>query len=228
MNMTCEQFLGLVSDYLDGELEAALGTAMQAHRAICKDCRVVLDTTGQMLRIVGDERTFTMPEGASQRLRQALAQGLDEPLVPAALRPAPTLAPPPVRHRAWFWGARQTALAVALVLILIAGGVIRWRAGAVTTSGWLMDRHCFAAFQTHAGDHPRDCLIKCAAQGYGLVDGQGHFRPFDANGNRTALAAVKASAQPDHLWVTVRAKRSSNATLQVEALALSDPADATR
>lgn len=226
MTISCQQFLVWMSDYLDGELDPTLTEAMLAHGRQCGPCQVVLDTTGKMLRIVGDDRTFPMPEGASQRLRQALEQGLGEPLIPHALRP-PT-APPPPRQKPPFWGFRKpaSAWAAALVLLLLAVGVVRWRASATTTSGWLIDRHCFAAFQNHVADHTRDCLLRCAASVYGLVDAQGHFRPFDAKGNRSALAAVRASTKRNHLWVTVRAKRSDAPMLEVQELQLTDPTDA--
>jgi len=222
MIITCQQFLEWMSDYLDGELEAVLAEAVRQHGEQCAPCQVVLDSSDQMLRLVGDDRLFAMPPGASERLHQALERGLGEPLVPAELRPpvpVATLQAPRrshfILHSAW--------AAAAIVILVLAAGILRWRASATTTSGWLIDRHCLATFQSHLADHPRDCLIRCASSTYGLVDAKGHFRPFDAKGNQTALAAVKASTQPDHLWVTVKAKRSSSSELAVEQLELTEP-----
>ncbi|MGH9393090.1 MAG: hypothetical protein ACRD1E_02895, partial [Terriglobales bacterium] len=172
------------------------------------------------------------PEGASQRLRRALEEGLGETLIPTSLRAG---GPPPQAKAAGGRGfgfgfanrLRATAFVLAVVLIIMVAGVDRWRARAMTTSGWLIDQHCAGAYVNRAADHPRDCLLRCADSVYGLVDAHGHFTPFDASGNQRALAAVRASSKPDHLWVTVHAKRSGDAQmLQVQDLALTDPSEA--
>ncbi|GAB4426884.1 MAG: hypothetical protein Kow0031_06820 [Anaerolineae bacterium] len=41
----CKELLGQLSDYIDGELEAALCAEIEAHIAGCHDCRVLVDTT---------------------------------------------------------------------------------------------------------------------------------------------------------------------------------------
>ena len=233
MSISCQQFLAWVSEYLDGELGPSQAEAMQEHSRGCARCPVVLATTRQMVRILGDERNLAMPEGASLRLRQALDQGLGESLLPTQLRPAAATPKPKEKRRASLLGFgavsgswRATAWAAAIILVFLAVGVARWRASATTTSGWLIDQHCFAAFHNRIADHPRSCLLRCADSTYGLVDAKGNFSPFDAKGNRSALAAVQASSKPDHLWVTVRATMSSSHELEVQNLELTQPTDA--
>jgi len=41
----CKELLGQLSDYIDGELEAAICAEIEAHLAQCHDCRVLVDTT---------------------------------------------------------------------------------------------------------------------------------------------------------------------------------------
>jgi hypothetical protein len=189
-----------------------------------------------MRRLYADERYFAMPEGASERLRQALANGLDEPLAPAELRPANATAPgnpgAPARSRHWLGlGAgtgrlRALAWSAAAAVVVLAVGVARWQAAASTTSGWLMDSHCYAAYKSHPGDHPSDCFLKCATSGktVGIEDAQGQFHPFNEQGRARAIAAVEASQRKDHLWVTVKTAAASGPGLDVVALSLGAPA----
>ncbi|HXR98538.1 MAG TPA: hypothetical protein VN709_11920 [Terriglobales bacterium] len=220
-----------VSDYIDGDLNLDVAEAARLHAAECSHCHIVLTTTRQTLLLIGSPDMFAPPEGAQARLRQALEAGLGEPLIPEQLRPARVAVqstPPPPRR--WFsipfLPGRASALSVALVLLVLGAGIIRWRASASTMSGWLCDRHCFTAFQGKYGEHPRDCLMKCADTGYGLVDAKGHFTPLDAKSNATVLAALKQSRKPDHIWVTVHAKMTSQNSLAVQELELTDPTPA--
>lgn len=227
MSINCQQALAWMSDYLDGDLDPTVSPQWEAHLRECPRCAVTLSSTRQMLRMLGNEELFAMPPVASVRLRQALDEGLGEPLVPAELRSARVVPVLPAKPRRARWiGTPRMAWAAILVVILLGAGMLRWRASAMTTSGWLIDQHCYPAFQKHPADHTRDCLLKCADVTYGLVDAKGHFHPFDAKGNQRALAAVKASNHLNHLWVTVRAARSDSSTLQVEQLELTPPTEA--
>jgi hypothetical protein len=224
--MDCKSFLESVSDYIDGDLNLDATEAARAHADACSDCHVVLTTTRQTLLLIGNPDAFAPPEGAHERLRRALEVGLGEPLIPETLRAAralPRPAPPVARRWFGFMPGRASALAVALVLLVLGAGIVRWRASASTMSGWLCDRHCMTAFQGHYSDHPRACLIKCADTGYGLVDAKGHFTPLDAKSNATVLAALKKSQQRDHVWITVQAKLTSQNALAVQQVELSDP-----
>ncbi|MGH9416464.1 MAG: anti-sigma factor family protein [Terriglobales bacterium] len=221
MTITCPQFTDWISGFLDGELSTENVVAMRDHSAGCPRCATVLSNLQQTIGLTAASRAWPLPDGASERLHLRLEQDLDEPLAPAPLRPAQAL-PPRQVHAGWR-RMRFTGLAAAIVLVTLAVGVVRWRAGASTLSGWLIDQNCLASFQGHAQDHTRDCLLKCQRHVMGLVDAQGHFRPFDAQGDLTAMAAVRSSQQRDHLWVTVRARHSVSNTLDVEQLELAPP-----
>ncbi len=235
--MDCHEFLAQMAELLDGDMAASAADAFDRHRQACAHCRTALATVEQMRRLYADERFFAMPEGASERLRQSLAAGLEEPLAPAALRPAaavPSSAAAAPRRRGWLgFGAdtgrlRALAWAAAAAVVVLAVGVARWQASASTTSGWLVDSHCYAAYKSHPGDHPSDCFIKCATSGktVGIEDAQGRFHPFNARGRAQAIAAVEASHRKDHLWVTVKTAPASGPALDVVALTLGDPAAA--
>lgn len=227
MSINCQQALAWMSDYLDGELDPAVSPQLEIHLRECARCAVTLQNTRQMLQMLGNPELFAMPEAASVRLRQALEEGLGEPLVPADLRTARVIPAPAAKaQRAWWMHTPRMAWAAVVVVVLLGAGVLRWRASAMTTSGWLIDQHCYPAFQKHPADHTRSCLLKCADVTYGLVDAKGQFHPFDAKGNQRALAAVRATNHPNHLWVTVRAARSDSSMLQVEQLELTPPTEA--
>lgn len=48
----CRELVAQLNDYLDGELPADLCAELERHLADCPDCRVVLDTLGQTVRIL--------------------------------------------------------------------------------------------------------------------------------------------------------------------------------
>lgn len=45
MNITCEELVKYLSDYLENELDTELAQAAEEHLATCENCRVVLDST---------------------------------------------------------------------------------------------------------------------------------------------------------------------------------------
>lgn len=48
----CEQLLGSLSEYIDGELGAELCQEIEKHLAGCDNCRVVLNTTKRTIDLV--------------------------------------------------------------------------------------------------------------------------------------------------------------------------------
>ena len=48
----CEQLLGSLSEYIDGELTPELCVEIEKHLAGCDDCRVVLNTTKRTIDLV--------------------------------------------------------------------------------------------------------------------------------------------------------------------------------
>lgn len=67
--MECNELITYLSDYIDRNLDKELTTEAQEHLATCHNCRVVLDTTQQMIflyREQGGQRTI--PAARRERL----------------------------------------------------------------------------------------------------------------------------------------------------------------
>jgi hypothetical protein len=71
--ITCEQVWREVSNYIDGEVDAPLRSAMEEHFKTCKRCASVLAGTRNVVQLYGDERMLEVPAGFSRRLEKRLA-----------------------------------------------------------------------------------------------------------------------------------------------------------
>jgi hypothetical protein len=116
--------------------------------------------------------------------------------------------------RTFLWLLTVAALVLSLVPI----------AAAADFEGILMDKACSAS-AVKGGDkvaqaHTRECALmpNCVKSGYGIyMDGK--FIPFDAAGNKRALAALKASKKVDNLRVQVTGEQVGD-VLRVKTLKL--------
>ncbi len=77
----CRQLRNLLSDYLDGELEAALCAELEAHLAGCPDCRVMVDTVRKTIILYRSQAPTELPAEVKDRLYRVLK------LPPARLKP---------------------------------------------------------------------------------------------------------------------------------------------
>jgi hypothetical protein len=73
MVVNCEHVWKEISNYLDGEIDADLRSAMEAHFAQCKHCTAVLDGARNVVQLYGDDRLFELPAGFSRRLQRRFA-----------------------------------------------------------------------------------------------------------------------------------------------------------
>ena len=74
MVVNCEHVWSEISNYLDGEVDAAVRAAMEEHFKGCKHCTAVLDGARNVVQLYGDDRLFELPAGFSQRLQRRIAQ----------------------------------------------------------------------------------------------------------------------------------------------------------
>lgn len=72
----CRDLLGQLSDYVDGELEAALCAELEAHLAECPDCTVMVDTVRKTITLYHTQAAAPLPADVEERLYKVL--NLDE------------------------------------------------------------------------------------------------------------------------------------------------------
>jgi len=101
--VNCELVWHEISNYLEGDVDAALRVAMDEHFRTCQRCASVLEGTRNVVRLYGDERMIEVPAGFSRRLEKRLAHSAR-----VSSRPWPT------------W---STWLVPVAAMALIAGGV---------------------------------------------------------------------------------------------------------
>ncbi|HVI11214.1 MAG TPA: zf-HC2 domain-containing protein [Candidatus Binatia bacterium] len=102
MVIQCEQVWREVSNYVDGDLDAALRLDMEEHIKTCPRCASVLAGVRNVVVLYGDERMLEVPAGFSRRLQNRLA-----------VRPMARLR----------WPSWETWLAPVAAMALIVGGV---------------------------------------------------------------------------------------------------------
>ena len=76
MVVNCEEVWREVSNYLDGEVEPTLRTAIEDHIRGCTRCAAVLDGTRNVIQLYGDDRMLEVPLGYSQRLHRRLDENM--------------------------------------------------------------------------------------------------------------------------------------------------------
>jgi anti-sigma factor (TIGR02949 family) len=69
VEISCVHVWREISNYLDGEIDPELRRRMEEHFKGCEHCSAVLDGTKNVVRLVGDGRTFDLPAGFSERLK---------------------------------------------------------------------------------------------------------------------------------------------------------------
>ena len=67
----------------------------------------------------------------------------------------------------------------------------------------VVDKNCSSKVAANPDAHTRECALKCAASGYGIVTSDQKFLKFDADGNAKIKEALQASDKKDHLRVDV-------------------------
>jgi putative zinc finger protein len=101
--VNCERVWHEISNYLEGDVDPTLRTAMDEHFRTCQRCSSVLAGTRNVIRLYGDERMMEVPSGFGRRLERRLAQN--------------------VRATGGRWSVWSTWLVPVAALVLIAGGL---------------------------------------------------------------------------------------------------------
>ena len=102
--LNCEQVWREISNYVDGDVDAALRSSMDEHFKTCKRCASVLAGTRNIVQLYGDERMLEVPAGFSRRLEKRLASG---PVATGSV-----------------WASLSAWLVPVAAMVLIAGGMM--------------------------------------------------------------------------------------------------------
>ena len=72
IEISCLEVWREISNYIDGDVDAALRARMVVHFGVCAHCTAVLDGTRNVVKLVADGVEYTLPDGFSQRLYNKL------------------------------------------------------------------------------------------------------------------------------------------------------------
>lgn len=76
--LTCQEVLDQLADYLDSEAQAELIQQVELHMGSCLHCRVEVDTLRRTIMIYRCEERVVLPVQLDERLRVALEQAYRE------------------------------------------------------------------------------------------------------------------------------------------------------
>ena len=75
VEISCLEVFRQISNFIESDLDPQLRARMEAHFKDCAHCSAVIDGTRNVVRLVGDGKTFDLPTGFSDRLKKRLAAG---------------------------------------------------------------------------------------------------------------------------------------------------------
>src|SRR5215469_6283946 len=68
IEMSCVEVWREISNFLEEWVDPELRGRMEAHFALCSNCKAVLDGTKNVVKLIADGQTFEVPAGFSERL----------------------------------------------------------------------------------------------------------------------------------------------------------------
>src|SRR5262245_13870556 len=72
IEISCREVWREISNFLEGSVDPELRARMEAHFAVCNNCKAVLDGTTNVVKLIADGETFDVPVGLSERLLSKL------------------------------------------------------------------------------------------------------------------------------------------------------------
>lgn len=81
----------------------------------------------------------------------------------------------------------------------------------------VVDSNCSRRVASNPDSHTRECALKCAASGFGIITADNQYLKFDEAGNQKVLSEIKASSRTDHLRVDVSGTVKGD-TIQVSSV----------
>ena len=74
--MTCKEVWREVSNYIDDAVSPEMREEIELHLAYCRHCTAMVDAIHNIIILVADGRTFSLPAGFSDRLKARIAKEL--------------------------------------------------------------------------------------------------------------------------------------------------------
>lgn len=169
-SITCDQVWREISNYLEGDVDPSVRTAMENHIAGCERCRSVLEGTKNVIQLYGDERLIEVPSGFGKRLEKRLTRNA------RVLRPT--------------WSSWSAWLIPVAALGLFVGG-LRW-ANSLTTAHPMLSQHA----QPAKGIPPEMTVVVSAGAKEFHVPGCDFIHNKDKERTLTAREAVREGYVP--------------------------------
>lgn len=72
MALTCKELWREVSNYIDGTVSPEMREELEKHLAQCRHCTALVDGVHNVVVLVADGRTFELPTGFGERLKERL------------------------------------------------------------------------------------------------------------------------------------------------------------
>jgi hypothetical protein len=106
-------------------------------------------------------------------------------------------------------------------LLALAGllGLPAMAFGATFNNVAVVDVNCSRKVAADPDAHTRDCALKCASSGFGIITSDQKFLKFDTAGNSKIVEELKASNKTDHLRANVTGEVQGD-TLNVKSVKL--------
>ena len=70
--MTCTEFLAMLDDMIDNEVNATMRADLEEHLRGCEHCEVTLNTTRKTIQIYRSHEIYEMPSSLRERLHKAI------------------------------------------------------------------------------------------------------------------------------------------------------------
>jgi len=194
--ITCDQVLGEISNYLEGDVTPSVRASMDDHFHTCPRCRSVLEGARNVIRLYRDERMIDVPSGFGRRLEKRLA------------RDARTLRPT--------WSSWSAWLIPVAALALFAGG-LRW-ANSLTTAHPLQSQHA----QPAKGIPPEMTVVVSVGAKEFHVPGCPFIHNKDQERTLTAREAVREGYVPCVRCMRKYLETASNTSGSSATVAIAD------
>ena len=72
MSGKCPDYINSLNDYIDGEIDPELCAEIESHLGQCENCRIMVDTLRQTVKLCKEGRQVPLPKELEDRLNNLL------------------------------------------------------------------------------------------------------------------------------------------------------------